>query len=43
MGFSLTGTHVIFFVASVIVAGSGSQRVKVITNNGIADYYTYTG
>jgi archaellum component FlaF (FlaF/FlaG flagellin family) len=25
------------------VAGAGSQRVKVITNNGIADYYTYTG
>lgn len=24
------------------VASAGSQRVKVITNNGIADYYTYT-
>jgi archaellum component FlaF (FlaF/FlaG flagellin family) len=23
------------------VAGVGSQRLKVITNNGIADYYTY--
>lgn len=27
----------------VNVAGDGSQRLKVITNNGIADYYTYTG
>mgnify|MGYP001767575449 CR=1 FL=1 len=25
------------------VTGAGSQRVKVITNNGIADYYTSTG
>jgi len=25
----------------VNVAGDGSQRLKVITNNGIADYYTY--
>jgi len=24
------------------VTGVGSQRLKVITNNGIADYYTYT-
>jgi archaellum component FlaF (FlaF/FlaG flagellin family) len=25
------------------IAGTGSQRVKVITNNGIADYYTSAG
>jgi len=25
------------------VAGSGLQRIKVITNNGIADYYTSEG
>jgi len=33
----------IVFFQIMNVAGSGSQRVKVITNNGIADYYTYTG
>jgi len=33
----------IVFFHIMNVAGSGSQRVKVITNNGIADYYTYTG
>jgi archaellum component FlaF (FlaF/FlaG flagellin family) len=26
----------------VTVPGAGSQRIKIITNNGIADYYTYT-
>jgi len=26
----------------VNVEGAGSQRLKIITNNGIADYYTYT-
>jgi archaellum component FlaF (FlaF/FlaG flagellin family) len=25
------------------IPGAGVQRIKVITNNGIADYYTYTG
>ncbi len=33
MGFSLTGTHVIFFVASVIVAGTVSGIFMAATNN----------
>ena len=33
----------IVFFQIMNIAGNGSQRVKVITNNGIADYYTYTG
>ena len=33
MGFSLTGTHVIFFVASVIVAGSVSGVFIAVTTN----------
>ncbi len=33
MGFSLTGTHVIFFIASVIVAGTVSGVFMAATNN----------
>jgi archaeal flagellar protein FlaG len=33
MGFSLTGTHVIFFVASVIVAGAVSGVFIAVINN----------
>jgi len=33
MGFSLTGTHVIFFIASVIVAGTISGIFMAATNN----------
>jgi len=31
----------IVYFSIMNVPGVGSQRVKVITNNGIADYYTY--
>jgi len=31
----------IVYFSIMNVPGAGSQRVKVITNNGIADYYTY--
>ena len=40
MGFSLTGAHVIFFVASVIVAGSVSGVFMAVTmniNSGISE------
>jgi len=33
MGFSLTGTHVIFFIASVIIAGAVSGVFVAITND----------
>ena len=33
MGFSLTGTHVIFFIASIIVAGAVSGVFMAATNN----------
>ena len=33
MGFSLTGTHVIFFIASVIVAGTVSGIFIAVTTN----------
>jgi archaellum component FlaF (FlaF/FlaG flagellin family) len=33
--------NVVYFQV-VDVAGTGVKRMKVITNNGIADYYTYT-
>jgi len=33
MGFSLTGTHVIFFIASVILAGAVSGVFIAVTNN----------
>ena len=33
--------NVVYFQV-VDVAGAGAKRIKVITNNGIADYYTYT-
>ena len=33
MGFSLTGTHVIFFIASVIVAGTVSGVFIAVTTN----------
>lgn len=33
MGFSLTGTHVIFFIASVIIASAVSGVLMTVTNN----------
>ena len=33
MGFSLTGTHVIFFIASVIIAGSVSGVLIAVIND----------
>ncbi len=33
--------NVVYFQV-VDVAGAGVKRMKVVTNNGIADYYTYT-
>lgn len=33
MGFSLTGTHVIFFIASVIIASAVSGVLITVTNN----------
>ncbi len=41
-GENLYPENTVFFQIMNVV-GAASQRVKVITNNGIADYYTYTG
>jgi flagellar protein FlaG len=42
MGFSLTGTHVIFFIASVIIAGAVSGVFIAVTND-IASSFSERG
>jgi archaeal flagellar protein FlaG len=42
MGFSLTGTHIIYFIASVIIASAVSGVLITITNN-ISTSLTETG
>ena len=46
--YQFTSYHLYLYPENVVyfqvvdVAGAGVKRMKVITNNGIADYYTYT-
>ena len=42
MGFSLTGTHVVFFIASVLIAGAVSGVfIAVITD--VSNSFSYRG